>query len=97
MNMFAVSLLLLPMAAAFVLGSLYSPAVHASLNPGNEITTASTSIFQSDTSSAAGAIGSLAGDKRDPAIITGKWCLDVQDGAVAGLPTILPMANASAP
>ena len=95
MNMFAVSLLLLPMTAAFVLGSLYSPAVHASLNPGNEITTASNSIFQSDTFSAAGAIGSLAGDKRDPAIITGKWSLDVQDGAVAGFSTNLTMVNAS--
>ncbi|OLC25269.1 MAG: hypothetical protein AUH37_02560 [Candidatus Nitrososphaera sp. 13_1_40CM_48_12] len=95
MNMFAVYLLLLPMAAAFVLGSLYSPAVHASLNPGNEITTASNSIFQSDTFSAAGAIGSLAGDKRDPAIITGKWSLDVQDGAVAGFSTNLTMVNAS--
>ena len=95
MNMFAASLLLLPTAAAFVLGSLYGPGVLASLNPGNEITTASNSIFQSDTFSAAGAIGSLAGDKRDPAIITGKWSLDVQDGAVAGFSTNLTMVNAS--
>ena len=56
MNMLAVSLLLLPVAAAFAL--LYGPAVYASLNPGNEIMTASNYTFQSDTFSAAGAIGS---------------------------------------
>jgi hypothetical protein len=95
MNMFAVSLLLLPVVAALVLGSLYGPAVHASLNPGNEIMTASNSTFQSDTFSAAGAIGSLAGDKRDPTIITGRWSLDVQGGSVAYFSTNLTMVNAS--
>ncbi|HEV8405898.1 MAG TPA: hypothetical protein VGQ13_08330 [Nitrososphaera sp.] len=95
MNMLAFSLLLLPVVAALVLGSFYGPAVNASLNPDNEIMTASNSTFQSDTFSAAGAIGSLAGDKRDPAIITGRWSLDVQGGAVAGFSTNLTMVNAS--
>jgi hypothetical protein len=76
MNMLAVFLLLLPVAAAFAL--LYGPAVQASLNPGNEIMTASNYTFQSDTFSAAGAVGSLAGDADDPMIITGRWSLDVQ-------------------
>jgi hypothetical protein len=93
MNMLAVSLLLLPMAAAFAL--LYGPAVYASLNPGNEIMTASNYTFQSDTFSAAGAIGSLAGDAGDPVIITGRWSLDVQDGSVAGFSANLTMVNAS--
>lgn len=93
MNMLAVSLLVLPVAAAFVL--LYGPAVHASLNPGNEIMTASNYTFQSDTFSAAGAIGSLAGDTNDPMIITGRWNLDVQGGAVAGFSANLTMVNAS--
>src|SRR5688572_12357258 len=93
MNMVAVSLLLLPVAAAFVL--LYGPAVYASINPGNEIMTASNYTFQSDTFSAAGAIGSLAGDAGDPAIITGRWSLDVEGGAVAGFSANLTMVNAS--
>jgi hypothetical protein len=95
MNMSAVSLLLMPLAAALVLGSLYGPAVNASLNPKNEIMTASNYTFQSDTFSAAGAIGSLAGDKSDPAIITGRWSLDVQGGAVAAFSSNLTMVNAS--
>lgn len=93
MNMLAVSLLLLPLAAAFVL--LYGPAVYASLNPGNGIMTASNYTFQSDTFSAAGAIGSLAGDADDPVIITGMWSLDVQGGSVAGFSANLTMVNAS--
>jgi hypothetical protein len=51
MNMLAVSLLLLPVAAAFTL--LYGPAVYASLNPGNEIMAASNYTFQSSTLAAA--------------------------------------------
>ena len=92
MNMLALSLLLLPLAAAFVL--LYSPAVQA-LNPGNEVMTASNYTFQSDTFSVAGAIGSLAGDRSDPSIITGQWILDVQGGSVAGFSANLTMVNAS--
>src|ERR671931_1378948 len=92
MIILALSLLLLPLAAAFVL--LYSPAVQA-LNPGNEIMTASNYTFQSDTFSAAGAIGALAGDRSDPAIITGRWSLDVRGGAVAGFSANLTMVNAS--
>jgi hypothetical protein len=57
--------------------------------------TASNYTFQSDTFSAAGAIGALAGDRSDPAIITGRWSLDVQGGAVAGFSTNLTMVNAS--
>lgn len=93
MNMLAVSLLLLPVLAAFAL--LYGPTVQASLNPGNEIITASNYTFQSDTFSAAGAIGSIAGDPSDPAIITGRWSLDVQGGAVSGFSANLTMVNAS--
>lgn len=93
MNMLAVSLMLLPVAAAFAL--LYGPAVQASLNPGNEIMAASNYTFGSDTFSAAGAIGSLASDASDPAIITGKWSLDVQGGTVAAFSANLTMVNAS--
>jgi hypothetical protein len=93
MNMLAVSLLLLPIVAAFAL--LAGPAVQASLNPGNEIMTASNYTFQSDTFSAAGAIGSAAGDPSDPVIITGRWSLDVRTGVVAGFSADLAMVNAS--
>lgn len=93
MNMLAVYLLLLPVAAAFAL--LYGPAVYASLSPGNGIMAASNYTFQSDTFSAAGAIGSLAGDPDDPAIMAGRWSLDVQGGAVEGFSANLTMVNAS--
>jgi hypothetical protein len=93
MNMLAFFLLLLPVVLAFML--IYGPAVHASLNPGNEIMTASNYTFQSDTFSAAGAIGSLAGNSSDPMIITGRWNLDVQAGAVADFLANLTMVNAS--
>lgn len=92
MNMLVVSLLLLPVAAAFAL--LYGPAVYASLNPGNEIMAASNYTFQSDTFSAAGAAGSLAGDPSEPVILTGRWSLDMQ-GGVAGFSADLAMVNAS--
>lgn len=91
--MLAVSLLLLPVAAVFAL--LYGPVAQASLNPGNEIMTASNYTFQSDTFYVAGAIGSNVGDKIDPAIITGRWILDVQGGSVAGFSANLTMVNAS--
>lgn len=93
MNMLAVSLLLLSVAAAFLL--LAGPAVQASLNPGNEIMTASNYTFQSDTFSAAGAIGSIAGNPSDPMIITGRWILDVQDGSVSDFSANLAVVNAS--
>jgi hypothetical protein len=92
MDMLAASLLLLPVVAAFAL--LYGPAVQASLSPGNEIMTASNYTFQSDTFSAAGSIGSVAGDPQDPAIVTGRWSLDVQ-GGVADFAASLAMVNAS--
>ncbi len=93
MNMRTVSLLLLPVAAAFAL--LYGPAVYASLNPGNEIMAASNYTFQSDTFSAAGAASSLTGDPSGRVIITGRWSLDVQGSAVAGFSADLAMVNAS--
>lgn len=93
MNMLAVYLLLLPVAAAFTL--LYGPAVYASLSPGNWIMVGSNYAFQSDTFSAAGAIGSLAGDPDDLAIVTGRWSLDMQAGAVEGFSANLTMVNAS--
>ena len=61
--------------AALVFGS----SAYASTNPGNEIMTASDYTFQSDTFSGDGAIGSLAGYKDDPIILTGTWSLDVND------------------
>lgn len=67
MNMLMVSLLLLPVAAAFAL--LYGPAVYASLNPGNGIMAASNYTFQPDTFSAAGAASSLTGDPSYTVII----------------------------
>jgi hypothetical protein len=93
MNMLAASLLLLPVVAAFAL--LYGPAVFASLNSSGGIMTASNYTFQSDTFSAAGAIGSIAGDANDPIIITGTWSLDVEGGSVAEFSADLAMANAS--
>jgi len=93
MNMLAVYLLLLPVAAAFTL--LYGPAVYASLSPGNGIMVGSNYAFQSDIFSAAGAIGSLAGDPDDLAIVTGRWSLDMQAGAVEGFSANLTMVNAS--
>lgn len=93
MNIVAVCLLLLPVMAAFAL--LYGSVVQASLNPDNEIMTASNYTFQSETFSAAGGIGSLAGGPDDPMIITGSWSLDVQGAAVAGFSANLTMVNAS--
>jgi len=53
MNMLAFSLLLLSVAAAFIL--VYCPEVYISLNPGIEIAAASKYTFQSCTLAAAGA------------------------------------------
>ena len=89
----AIALLLLPIVAMFALFA--GQAVQASLNSGNEIMTASNYTFQSDSFTAAGAIGSVAGDQSDPMIITGRWNLDLVEGAVAGFSTELVMVNAS--
>ena len=91
MNMLAV-FLLLTVAAAIAL--LAGPVVQASINPDNGIMTASNYTFQSDTFSAAGAVGSISGDRSDPAIITGRWSIDVQ-GGVADFTANLTMVNAS--
>ncbi|MEW6603353.1 MAG: hypothetical protein AB1351_01540 [Thermoproteota archaeon] len=91
--MLAVLLLLLSVAAAFLI--LTGPAALASLNPGNGIMTASNYTIQSDTFSAAGAIGSVAGDLEDPMIITGRWSLDVQGGVVSSFSANLAVVNAS--
>ena len=93
MNMLAASLLLLPVIAAFAL--VYGPAVQASLNSGNEIMTASSYTFLSDTFSAAGGIGSLAGNVSDPMIITGRWHLEVENGSVSNFSALFTMVNAS--
>jgi len=90
MNMLAVSVLL-PVAAALLL--LYGPVVQGSIDPGNEIMTASNYTFQSDTFSAAGAIGSVIGDASDPAIITGRWSLVQNDSTEFS--ANLTMVNAS--
>lgn len=92
MNMLAVFLLLLPVAAAFLM--LAGPAL-ASRNPGNEIMTASNYTFQSDTFSATGAIGSVAGDSKDLMIITGRWNLDTHGGIVCSFSANLVVVNAS--
>ncbi|HEX7033278.1 MAG TPA: hypothetical protein VF172_09790 [Nitrososphaera sp.] len=94
--MLAVSfLLLLPAAAAACLVLLAGTSVQASLNPGNELMAASNYTFLSDTFSAAGAIGSVAGDPVDPVIVTGRWSLDVQGGVVSSFSASLAMVNAS--
>ncbi|HLG36691.1 MAG TPA: hypothetical protein VI338_01040, partial [Nitrososphaera sp.] len=57
-GMVPVTILLVPLVAATLLGLIYAPAVQA-LKPGNEIMTASDHVFQVDTFSLAGPIGSL--------------------------------------
>jgi len=93
MNMVSAALLLVPVMGALLLGLMYAPSVRASLNPGNEIMTASNNVFQSDTFSAAGSIGSFV--QSGPAIVTGRWNLDVQDGNVTAFSANLTMINAN--
>ncbi|HXG06843.1 MAG TPA: hypothetical protein VNI77_05905 [Nitrososphaera sp.] len=96
--MLAVPFLLLASATAAAAGVsllLAGPSTHASLNPGNELMTASNYTFLSDTFSAAGSIGSVAGDPGDPVIVTGRWNLDVQGGVVSSFSASLVMVNAS--
>ena len=89
----AAAVLLLPLAAALVLGSFYGPAVQASLNPGNAIMTASDHVFQTDTFSLSGLAGStLAGGQQ---IVTGSWSLNVESGNVTSFSADLAMINAS--
>jgi hypothetical protein len=65
--------------------------VQASLNPGNEIMTASNNVFQSDTFSANGSIGSTASN--GTAIVTGTWSIDVKDGNVTAFSANLVMIS----
>lgn len=95
-GMVPVTILLVPVVAAFLLGFVYGPAVQA-LNPGNEIMTASDHIFQSDTFSLTGSIGSLvaSSDEQEPYIVTGSWALDVQGGNATGFLADLSVINAN--
>jgi hypothetical protein len=90
-GMLSAVLLLVPVVGALVLGSLYGPAVQASLNPGNEIMTASNNVLQSDTFSANGSIGSTASNGTE--IVTGNWSIDVKDGNVTAFSANLAMIN----
>ena len=83
--------LLVPVIGALVLGSLDSPVVQASLNPGNEIMTASNNVLRSDTFSAAGSIGCTVSN--GTAIVTGRWGIDVEDGNVTDFYANLVMIN----
>ena len=90
-----VTILLVPLVAATLLGLLYGPAVQA-FNPGNEIMTASDHAFRVDTFSLAGPIGSLitSPNEQEPYIVTGSWALDVQGGNASGFLADLEMMNA---
>ena len=90
-GMLSAVLLLVPVVGALVLGSLYGPAVQATLNPGNEIMTASNNVLQSDTFSANGSIGSTASN--GTAIVTGTWSIDVKDGNVTAFSANLAMIS----
>jgi len=89
-GMLSATVLLLPVIGALLMG-LYSPAVQASLNPGNEIMTASNNVLQSDTFSAAGSVGSVVSN--GTAIVTGNWSLDVQSGNVTDFTANLTIIN----
>ena len=93
MNMLSAAVMLLPLAAALVLGSFYGSAVQASLNPGNAIMTASDHVFQTDTFSLSGLAGSaLAGGRQ---IVTGSWSLNVESGNVTSFSADLAMVSAN--
>lgn len=86
MNKASATLLLLPIAAAFILGILPVQAQ----NPGNSLMTSSGFVFQSDAFELAGPAASLVfADK--PEIVTGRWSLEVQNGTVAGFSANLTM------
>jgi hypothetical protein len=95
-GMVTVTILLVPLVAATLLGLLYGPAVQA-LNPGNEIMTASDHVFQVENFSLAGPIGSLieSSSEQEPYIVTGSWALDVQGGNVSRFLADLEMINAN--
>jgi hypothetical protein len=90
-GMLSAALVLVPVIGALVLGSLYGPVVQASLDPGNEIMTASNNVLQSDTFSAAGSIGSTVSNAT--AIVTGTWSIDVTDGNITAFSANLSMIN----
>ena len=95
-GMVPVTILILPVVAAFLLGPLYGPTVQALL-PGNAIMTASDHAFQTDTFSLIGSVGSLLPSSAggEPFIVTGAWGLDVQDGNVTNFLADLAMINAN--
>jgi hypothetical protein len=98
MNMLpaAAAALILPLAAALVLGSsFYSPAVQASLNPGNTIMTASDHVFQTDTFSLSGLVGSTLAAAGGQQIVTGSWSLSVENGNVTSFSADLAMVSAN--
>jgi hypothetical protein len=92
--MVPVTILLIPVIAASILGFFYGPAVLA-LNPGNEIMTASDHTFQSDTFSLTGTIGSLvtSSSPQEPYIVTGAWALDVAAANASGFLADLEIIN----
>ena len=94
--MVPVTILLVPVVAASLLGLIYAPAVQA-LNPGNEIMTASDHVIQVDNFSLAGPIGSLikSSNEQEPYIVTGSWALEVQGGNASGFLAELEMINAN--
>lgn len=94
--MVPVTILLVPIVAASLLGLIYAPAVQA-LNPGNEIMTASDHVFQVENFSLAGSIGSLikSSNEQEPYILIGSWALDVQGGNASGFLADLEMINAN--
>jgi len=94
--MVPVTILLVPIVAASLLGLIYAPAVQA-LNPGNEIMTASDHVFLVDNFSLAGSIASLikSSSEQEPYIVTGSWALDVQGGNASGFLADLEMINAN--
>lgn len=79
-------LLLLPVVAAFVLGTLPVQA----LNPGNALTTSSGFVFQSDAFELAGPAASLVfADK--PQVVTGRWSIAVQNSTISNFSANLTM------
>ena len=95
-GMIPVTILLVPVVAASLLGFLYGPAVQA-LNPGNEIMTASDHTFQADTFSLGGSVGSLivSPNAEEPYIVSGSWALEVQGGNTSAFLAELAVINAN--
>jgi hypothetical protein len=87
-NKASATLLILPIAAAFILGILPVQAQ----NPGNSLMTSSGFVFQSDAFELAGSAASLVFSEK-PEIVTGRWSLEVQNGTVAGFSANLTMVG----